>query len=177
MKKLILSFLFIAASSFAVSAQNTSLHLATSPKIAELYSTRDVYVQVESQGNVNAFTFTFEWDTTRFANPQAALADNLPGYVLTVNPYYTHLGQLGVLVDGWNPLPIGRVNIVRVRLDVLPHDGQARFKFSRNLMACSTSDIYGDLAPTEYYDIWANVGTYGKLPASQRQMEIPLLPY
>lgn len=163
---------------FAQYATPVSLHLATSGKVSEAKGTRDVYVQVESQGGENAFTFTFEWDPTRFANPQAVLADGLPpGYVLTVNPYYTHLGRLGVLADGWDPLPVGRVNLVRVTLDVLPNDGQARFKFSTNVLLCSTSDTQGNLVPTEYYDVWANVGTYSRLPASRQQTEIPLLPY
>lgn len=182
MRELAVSVLFVILASFSAFAQMEyttpiSLHLATSRKIAEPGMTRDVYVQVESQGNENAFTFTFEWDTTRFANPRANLASGLsPDYVLTVNPYFTHTGRLGILVDGWNPLPVGRVNLVRITLDVFPNEGPARFKFSTNLLPCSTSDAEGYLAPTEYYDVWANVGTLSKLPRSGRQMEIPLFP-
>lgn len=149
MRELAVSVLFVILASFSAFAQMEyttpiSLHLATSRKIAEPGMTRDVYVQVESQGNENAFTFTFEWDTTRFANPRANLASGLsPDYVLTVNPYFTHTGRLGILVDGWNPLPVGRVNLVRITLDVFPNEGPARFKFSTNLLPCSTSDAEG----------------------------------
>ena len=181
MEKLAGSLLFVVLTSFAAIAQveystPVSLHLATARKVFEAGTTRDVYVQVQSQGSENAFTFTFEWDTTRFANPRASLADGLAGYALTVNPYYTHMGRLGILVDGWNPLPAGRVNLVRITFDVFPNEGRARFKFSPNLMMCSTSDVQGYLAPTEYYDVWANVGTYNRTPPSQRQTEIPLFP-
>jgi len=112
-----------------------------------------VPVELDSQGNEVAASFTLTYDQTKLSNPSISLGTGAPaGLALTINPNQTGSGRLGILVDSSNSFASGVRHVISVRFDVAAGApaGPSVVDFGTTPVPRSTSDPLGNLLETTY---------------------------
>ncbi|MBK6724259.1 MAG: hypothetical protein IPG58_13640, partial [Acidobacteria bacterium] len=117
-------------------------------------STVIVPIEVTSQGNEVAMSFTLEYDPEIFSNPRITLGKFAPaGSTLTVNT--TEPGRIGVLIDSTESMTASAMpqRLLTVTFDVIA-DGEdtTGFTLSGSLAALGLSDADGNSLAARYLD-------------------------
>ncbi|MBK6725348.1 MAG: right-handed parallel beta-helix repeat-containing protein [Acidobacteria bacterium] len=115
-------------------------------------STVIVPIELTSQGNEVAMSFTVEYDPSVLANPRITLGRFAPaGSTLTVNT--NEPGRIGILIDSANAMTASAVplNIATVFFEVKGEaSGEAPIYLTGSLAATGISDALGNSLPTKY---------------------------
>jgi hypothetical protein len=126
----------------------------------------NVSVELDSQGDETATSFSLSWDPTIFSNPVATLGSGAPaGSSLGLNTNQAAQGRLGVLVDATIPFGLSPANrqVINLRLDIAPNAVQSNsaINFGSLPTPLSVSNVSGALLPTAY-----QVGTISITPSN-----------
>ena len=121
-----------------------------------------VSLQLDSQGNEAATSFTVNFDPTRLSNPFATIGTGVPGgSSLNTNPNEAASGRLGVLVDATNTYTQGTRQIMTIRFDVAPNapNGSTTLvSFGNTPTVRSVSSANGTLLATTYVSGNVSIG-------------------
>ncbi len=117
-------------------------------------STVSVPIELTSQGNEVAMSFTVEYDPSVLANPRITLGKFAPaGSTLTVNT--NEPGRIGILIDSTESMIASAMpqRLLTVTFDVIA-DGEdtTGFTLSGSLAAFGVSDAAGNSLPARYLD-------------------------
>lgn len=126
----------------------------------------NVSVELDSQGDETATSFSLNWDPAIFSNPVVTLGSGAPaGSSLGLNTNQVPQGRLGVLVDAAAPYSISPPNrqVIDVRFDIAANApaGASPITFVTAPTPLSVSSAQGALLQTAY-----QVGTVTVTPAS-----------
>lgn len=133
---------------------------------AEAGATVVVSIELDSQGDEVAASFSLNFDPMVLSNPVVALGTGVPaGANLATNPNQAATGRLGVLIDSTNPFAVSPPNrqVATVTFNVLSNAalGASAITFVTTPTPLSVSSAAGALLPTVY-----QVGTVTVNPPS-----------
>ncbi len=114
-----------------------------------------VSIDLDSQGDEVAASFTLNFDPAIFSNPVVTLGSAAPANAnLSVNANDAASGRLGILVDGINPFIVSPPNrqVILVTLTLAPAAplGATPITFVTTPTPLSVSSAFGVLLPTVY---------------------------
>lgn len=114
-----------------------------------------VSIELDSQGDEVALSFTLLFDPAVLTNPVVALGSGAPaGANVAVNPNQAGVGRVGVLVDAANPFVVSPPNrqVVTVTFNILSEAplGASAITFVSMPTPLSVSSAMGALLPTVY---------------------------
>ncbi len=115
----------------------------------------NVSIELDSQGDEVAASFTLNFDPAILSNPVVTLGSGVPaGANLSLNGNQSAQGRLGVLVDSTNPFLSGPPNrqVISVRFDVAANApaGATPITFVTSPTPLSVSSAFGALLATAY---------------------------
>ena len=118
-------------------------------------STVVVSIELDSQGDEVAASFSLNFDPAILSNPVAALGSGTPaGANLSTNASQTGTGRLGVLIDSTNTFTISPPNrqILTVTFNIAANApaGATAITFVTSPTPLSVSSAFGALLPTVY---------------------------
>ena len=117
-----------------------------------------VSIEMDTQRDEVAASFTLNFDPAKLSNPIVALGSGAPaGTALTTNANDAANGNLGVLVDSSEAFSARQV--VTITFDVAPNakGGSTPVSFTDTLAARGTSDAKGNRLATHYEDGAINI--------------------
>lgn len=114
-----------------------------------------VSIELDSQGDEVAASFSLNYDPAIFSNPVVALGSGTPqGSVVSVNTNQAASGRVGVLVDSTNPFIVSPPNrqVITLTLTISPTapTGASPITFVTSPTFPSVSSALGALLPTVY---------------------------
>ncbi len=129
------SFVLILLSSFSTPQQPNPRNVRVAAGSGVVGGSLSVPVELVSQGDENAVSFTLVFDPALLTNPQVELGSAATGSLLTVNPNQAAQGRLGVVLS----LPAGQQFNAGVRQIAV-----VSFKIPANAAVGATSVSFGD---------------------------------
>jgi hypothetical protein len=140
-----------------VAEADTQRALGVTTANADPGSRVSVNVELASQGDEAALSFTLAYDASRLRNPQVTLASGMSdGAVLTVNSNDAMRGRIGVLIDSSEALAVGSATrqLVTVTFDVAPDatGGAARIRLTDGVAPRGVSGTMGETLDARYTD-------------------------
>jgi hypothetical protein len=114
-----------------------------------------VSIELDSQGDEVAASFTLLFDPAVLSNPIVALGSGAPaGANLSINPSQIPMGRVGLLVDATTPVAVSPPNrqFVTVTFTILANAplGASAIAFVSSPTSLSVSSALGALLPTVY---------------------------
>lgn len=114
-----------------------------------------VSIEMDSQGDEVAASFTLNFDPTVLSNPVVALGSGAPAAAnLAINPNQAGTGRVGLLIDATSPFAVSPPNrqIVTVTFTILSNAplGASPITFVTSPTPMSVSNASGALLPTVY---------------------------
>lgn len=159
----------VVFSAFAINTTGISASVGTrmpvqsfGPRTLSIVSTQaaagsqvSVSIEIDSQGDEVAFSFSLNFDPTVLSNPVASLGSGVPASTsVGLNSTQTQQGRLGVLVDTVNAFQASPPNrqVVVITFTVLPGAfiGSSSITFGSSPTGLSTASTVGALLPTSY---------------------------
>ena len=121
-----------------------------------------VSVEFDSLGNEVAMSFSVDFDPAKLTTPVITLGSGAPaGTAITINQNQVESGHIGFLLDSMSSFAVSPParQAVSIKFKVAPNapGGQTLVTLGSSPSPRSTSDIFGNLVPSNYEDGSVNI--------------------